>query len=965
MNVKNESLNCDISFPITELYDKKFYSTTLPDLGNVQFTLVFFIRENNLVIQIERNTQDLAAYSIKISNCQSHPNITKSQIRFDNGQQENKIVLKDAFEYIIGPSYNINIQIAPKKFNVPKYENKYKRENHKKQSNINDFFTKTTEDYLGLPNQGATCYLNSLLQVLYHLKKFRKFIYEKNVEQNEANFIFCLQLLFRDLQLRKSRRSTKHLTNALKWNKEEISTSQDVSEFYKFFFESILNGEKATSLFEGMFDITITNFNNGNQRHMKEMFIQIMLKVDGFSNIIDSFKMFFSPFSFYDNKGKDGTEESIKQFSISKFPPVLSIVLKRYRFNDEKSEFEKLNSIIVFPKMLNFSEFDTKYTDSEYQLYAIIAHVGTMNSGHYVSFVNPDLKGNWYEFDDNKVFKRSEEVTFDLCYGKNRFGAYMLFYIKLNMKDEIFTKSLNIPQSIEKYKYIVVKEPPSQYFMNNEEGIIKNLRKLKTSFLNIEVRKSLSFEIGTSFNEIYKKVASLWNKKSNLIRIWNVKNDSLIGVFNYKEKLKKLDNHCWFVQEISSESEEITILENHFIAFISFFLPKTPQKLFYLGSHQFSIYDEISRVEKVVCEKYLLNHFTLFLFAFIKDQIIPITNTSLKFIDLSLIFNGIFFIVQSQPDENISFENFSINFSNQIEVDERNECKIEYNDIKETDIDFFDSYVKYQFNKVVIYLFHFIDLEKPFLKLTLQKGSSSMHLKRLIAINSSIDYDEKEDTILLFNKSNLNQFLDEESLNYILQKGNNTNNICFLIYKGIKEIHQFNQMKIKVSYNNNNKQITFFIVRNEPKKIIQKNLIDNNIIPDEKKLRFYLVYQSRITLILDDSDTIPDEKTVLHIEKIPNYQMDDDIYILRVNQAIKDADELVCFGDPFIIGIKFNELCAQTKERICSLIGCNIKDLNILIQSNLGQDNSYRLLMDTENIFDCLDGNNEIFALVS
>lgn len=955
----DRKLNLDIRFPISNLYYDDFYSTSLPTLGNVKFILTFFIQKDQLKIKFERNTLDLATYSIKISSCQPDPLITKSQIRFDKGQKNCEISLKDASDYIFDQFYSVNIQIEPKTFHIPKYQDKPTSQTQKKQSKLGDFFVKTTEDYLGLPNQGATCYLNSLLQVLYHLKKFRKMIYEEKVEPNESNIIFCLQLLFRDLQLRKSRRSTRHLTNALKWDREEVSTSQDVSEFYKFFFDRVMKGITATSLFEGEFNNKITNLRDSNRRLVKEIFIQIMLKVEGFSNITDSFKMFTSPFSFYDNQAKNGANESIKQMSISKFPPVLSIVLKRYTFNKETSKYEKLNSIMVFPNIFDFSEFGYNQL---YQLFAIIAHIGTIYSGHYVCFINIDLKGNWYEFDDNKVYKRSQEETFDLCYGKKKMGAYMLFYVKQDLKDDIFCDGLNIPQYIEKYKYAVVKEPAPQFFMNNEDGIIKNLKKLKTSYLNIDARKSIPIEFGTSFNEIYSKVASLWNKKPSLIRIWNVKNDSLVSVFNRKEKLKKNDNNrCWFVQDIS-ESEELNIFEDHFVAFLTFYLPGTKQKLFFLGSHQFSVFEEISSIEKVVCKNFLLQNFPLFFFAFIKDRVIPITNPSLKFIDLALVFNGIFFIVQTGPEKNISFQNFSINLSNQIEKDFQNECKIVYNDVKEVNIDFADSYINSQFNQLTIYLFNFLNTEKPIAKLIVQKGSSSSHLKNLIAFVLGLEFNENEDTILLFNKSCLDKFLDEESLSYILQKGNSTNNLCFLVYMGIKEFNQFNQMKIKICYKK--KQMHFFIIKNESKIMIQKNLIDNNFLPDKKPLRFYLVYKSRITSILNDNDPIPDDKGILHIEDIPMYQMEEDIFILRVSQAIKEGDELVCFDDPFIIGVKFDEFCINVKERISLITGVDIKKINILTQVSMGKNESYRLLMDQENILDSLDGNNEIFVLL-
>ena len=39
-----------------------------------------------------------------------------------------------------------------------------------------------------------------------------------------------------------------------------------------------------------------------------------------------------------------------------------------------------------------------------------------------------------------------------------------------------------------------------------------------------------------------------------------------------------------------------------------------------------------------------------------------------------------------------------------------------------------------------------------------------------------------------------------------------------------------------------------------------------------------------------------------------------------------------------------------------------MQNLNILIQGDNSKTDNYRLLLDDENVLNCLDGNNELFA---
>ncbi|OWZ22860.1 hypothetical protein PHMEG_0002352 [Phytophthora megakarya] len=101
---------------------------------------------------------------------------------------------------------------------------------------------------VGLKNQGATCYLNSLLQTLFHLRAFRQVVYETPTEQEDTNdsVSLALQRVFYRLQRQGKAVSTKELTRSFGWSAIDSFMQHDVQELYRILCDRLEEKMKHT-----------------------------------------------------------------------------------------------------------------------------------------------------------------------------------------------------------------------------------------------------------------------------------------------------------------------------------------------------------------------------------------------------------------------------------------------------------------------------------------------------------------------------------------------------------------------------------------------------------------------------------------------------------------------------------------------------------------------------------------------
>lgn len=386
--------------------------------------------------------------------------------------------------------------ILHKKFSEEKVESS-KKESDNYITGFSRYHTKSSTGYVGLRNRACLCYMNSSIQQLYMIPKFRKAILSLDFpvpEDPEHDLVYQLQRLFSYLQESEEMDyDTYELVRALK-NSDGSTINpveqQDANEFVSSLLqqlESALSGTKYDKLLDDLFGgslaselIATSKINPEKKLHSIHSDPILFLSLDVFkiNNIKESLESFISGDNVeYKWEETNETLDTIKRASIKTLPPCLIITLKRFIFDYDTFQNVKVNSKFEFPLELNMKPYtlegreDDNVIDEEsskrsddyyrYKLHGVVIHAGTANYGHYYSYINNRINENWYEFNDSYV------GTFDLntldheCFGgedtdsryyqseKTR-NAFILFYDRI---DEYENKNTSMSDSLNELYY--------------------------------------------------------------------------------------------------------------------------------------------------------------------------------------------------------------------------------------------------------------------------------------------------------------------------------------------------------------------------------------------------------------------------------------------------------------------------------------------------------------------------------
>ncbi|CAM8927423.1 unnamed protein product [Rhodiola kirilowii] len=338
--------------------------------------------------------------------------------------------------------------------------------------------SKKETGFVGLKNQGATCYMNSLLQTLYHIPYFRKAVYHMPTTENDipsGSIPLALQSLFYKLQYNLTSVSTKELTKSFGWDTHDSFMQHDVQELNRVLCEKLEDKMKGTvvegtiqQLFEGHHMNYIECINVDYKSTRKESFYDLQLDVKGCKDVYASFDKYVEVERLEgDNKYQaegHGLQDAKKGVLFIDFPPVLQLQLKRFEYDFMRDTMVKINDRYEFPLQLDLDRENRKYLSPDadrsvrnlYTLHSVLVHSGGVHGGHYYAYIRPGLSDQWFKFDDERVTKEDIKRALEEQYGGEEelphtnpgfnntpfkftkySNAYMLVYIRESDKEKV------------------------------------------------------------------------------------------------------------------------------------------------------------------------------------------------------------------------------------------------------------------------------------------------------------------------------------------------------------------------------------------------------------------------------------------------------------------------------------------------------------------------------------------------
>ena len=301
-------------------------------------------------------------------------------------------------------------------------------------------------------NFGSTCYVNSIMQLIFEINPI------------------CNQLLNYE-GTNNSLNALKHILQRLKFSVKPLIKSKILLKFYELYEGCFIDKAVQSDAEEFLNTIfcklelekwnlkqsiefstsTILRCECNHTYKKSDLSYVLHLEVSGVETIEKSIEKHSSIQKLDDNNAlicESCFEKSIKQMKnvIEYWPDYLICVFKRLRFNLELGKTEKLMDEVTLKNVI----VNDKY---EFELSLIISHMGQAEFGHYITFKK--LDNIWYKIDDSNVsiihdFDPEKTKFFEKTSSNNAgFTPYLVLYKKI-IKNEKKIENIQIDEKIVK-----------------------------------------------------------------------------------------------------------------------------------------------------------------------------------------------------------------------------------------------------------------------------------------------------------------------------------------------------------------------------------------------------------------------------------------------------------------------------------------------------------------------------------
>ncbi|XP_064334875.1 ubl carboxyl-terminal hydrolase 18 isoform X3 [Camelus dromedarius] len=290
---------------------------------------------------------------------------------------------------------------------------------------------------VGLHNLGQTCCLNSLIQVLAMNVEFTKILKRitvpRGAEEQKRSVPFQLLLLLEKMQdCRQKAVQPMQLAYCLQKYKvpckaapSPVFVQHDAAQLYLTVWNLIkdqITDVDLVARLQALYTIRV-----------KESFVCLECSME---SCRDS-SMLTLPLSLFDLDLKPLKTLVLK---LTHLPQTLTIHLMRFCLRNLQTQ--KICHSLHFPQSLDLKKHLETEEDpcaaeeprgGQYELFAVIAHTGTADFGHYCAYVRSCVDGQWFCFNDSNVSWVSWEDV-QCTYGSHSYRwretAYLLVYMR-------------------------------------------------------------------------------------------------------------------------------------------------------------------------------------------------------------------------------------------------------------------------------------------------------------------------------------------------------------------------------------------------------------------------------------------------------------------------------------------------------------------------------------------------------